>query len=387
MSQTLSSGDPSSTAVRNQRVSDRATREAENAAYNQFKGTSGTGADVVSNNVMMELSKILQNNPDFGKSLIKISNRTGQKGLYRIDKNGRVMFARTPTVLEAEKIRRIIKETGGKEFDAKDYDLSFATDSVEKGLRNLLDAEVPELMSVRAQAAAVRANRDAFQAGRTALSKDVNEIELDIEEIYSKNPEAFAAFRAGFLASLQRKFKSGQQAGTVGNLLSEDRAAGQILRTIIPDANDLSAVLRKLDIAKEAADVAQPVLRGTQTAESIIAKNAQNAGITMAEGAGVLSGNVSDILGVTKKLVGSINRELTDAQRTRIAEILVSQDVDLVRRAISDERGIARLQEKVNNLIPRLARGGAQIGSRQAAEASAGIFGGATSELMRELMP
>lgn len=388
----LSSGDTSTTAVRQQRTSEAATREAENKAYGQFKGASGQGDDIVSQPVFLELSKILKNNPDIGKSLLKVSGRTGKRDLYRVDKDGRVMFSRTPTVLEAETIRRVLKDTAGKEFDAKDFDLSFATQDVEQSLRSILNKEVPELMSVRAQAAAVRANRDAFVAGRKALSKDVNEVEIDVEDIFSKKPEQLASFRAGFLAALQGKFTTGQQAGTVKALLADDRKEGKLLRILVPDTTDQQKIIQKLQNAQDSIDVARPVLVGTQTGETVIAKKAQNAGITMAEGAASLAGDVGSILSVSRKFVNSFGRDLTSAERNKIAEILVSEDADLVRRAITDDRGIAKLQNRINKIIPRLSRGTAQISAREISEPTADFFGppvetigGAAGSIMREL--
>ena len=352
--------DPTASAMRNQATSEAETRLAERAAYKPFE------TQEVSDEVFMELSSILKNNPDVGSMLNKIAQRQGLQNVYRVDDAGRVMFSRKPTVAEAEKIRRVLSQTSRKEFDAKDIDLGIATQDIEKSLRSVLDTSVPDLMNTRAQAAAVRQNREAFLAGRKALTGDVNEVIVNLQDTFAKNPEALASYRSGFLAALQGKFATGQDKSLMRNLLDEGKKEGMLFRELIPNADDQRAIIKKLEMATESEDVAQTVLRNTQTAETLLAKNAQGAGITAAEGTAAALGDVNALLSVSRKLVNSFSRELTDKERARIAQILVSEDPEVVRRAITDERGIAKAQELIANLTPRIRSLGTTVGSREA---------------------
>jgi len=352
--------DPTASAIRNRATSETETRLAERAAYKPFETQD------VSDEVFMELSSILKNNPDVGSMLNKIAQRQGLQNVYRVDDAGRVMFSRKPTVAEAEKIRRVLSQTARKEFDAKDIDLGIATEDIEKSLRSVLDTSVPDLMNTRAQAAAVRQNREAFLAGRKALTGDVNAEIVDIQDTFAKNPEALASYRSGFLAALQGKFATGQDRSLMRNLLDEGKKEGMLFRELIPNADDQKAIIKKLEMATESEDVAQTVLRNTQTAEALLAKNAQGAGITAAEGTAAALGDVNALLSVSRKLVNSFSRELTDKERARIAQILVSEDPQVVRRAITDERGIAKAQELIAELAPKIRSVGTTIGSREA---------------------
>jgi hypothetical protein len=359
--------DPTASAMRNQATSETETRLAERAAYKPFETQD------VSDEVFMELSSILKNNPDVGSMLNKIAQRQGLQNVYRVDDAGRVMFSRKPTVAEAEKIRRVLSQTARKEFDAKDIDLGIATEDIEKSLRSVLDTSVPDLMNTRAQAAAVRQNREAFLAGRKALTGDVNEVIVNLQDTFAKNPEALASYRSGFLAALQGKFATGQDRSLMRNLLDEGKKEGMLFRELIPNADDQKAIIKKLEMATESEDVAQTVLRNTQTAETLLAKNAQGAGITAAEGTAAALGDVNALLSVSRKLVNSFSRELTDKERARIAQILVSEDPEVVRRAITDERGIAKAQELIAKLAPRIRSVGTTIGSREATAPMADI--------------
>lgn len=368
------SADPAATAVRRRATSEAQTAAAERAAYAPFKTKR------VSNDVFMELARVLENAPDVGEGLNKIARRQGVEDLYAVGQDGIVRFARRPTVEEAEKIRRVLSQTSRKEQIAGDIDLSGATRDIEQSLRSVLDVDVPDLMSTRAQAAAVRSNRDAFQAGRKALAGDVNEVMVALEDKWAKDPETLASFRAGFLAALQGKFATGQERTALRRMLEEGQKEGMLLRALIPDPEDQAAVLRKLDIAVESEDVAQTVLRNTQTAETIMARQAQNAGVTAAEGVAAASGDINALLSVTRKFVDSFSRDLTDAERNKIAQILVSENPDLVRRAITDDRAIAQAQEFIGRIAPFISKSGATFGARETAGPASGLLGPITLE-------
>ncbi len=362
-------GDATQSAVRNRATSEELTKQAEKRGYAPFK------TQTISNDVFLELETILKNNPDIGQILNKAEGRSGNN-LYRLDKNGNVIFARRPSVEEAEKIRRQLQRTADSEFkDPLTFGVGEETLALERSLRGLLDASVPDLMTARAQAAAVRTNRDAFTAGRKALSKDVNEVMMEIEDNWGKNPQRLQSFKTGFLAALQGKFTTGQNRTTLRRLLEEDKKEGMLLRALVPDPSDQAEILRKLDIAVESDDVAQTVLRNTQTAETQMAAAAMNRGVTPAEGLAAIGGDVNSILSISRKLVDSFSRDLTNAERARVADILVSTNPQLVLRAIRDERGIAEFQQFVNKISPFIKKAGARAGQREAAGIGADFLG------------
>ena len=370
----LSNADPSVTVARDVATSKAKTAAAETAAYDKFKNV------LVSDDVYLALSDALESVPDAGNVLLEIARREKVKGLYRIGENGEVIFARKPTVAEAERIRRVINNRAYKESIDIDRELGKATQAVENELRSALDVDVPDLMSTRAQAAAVRNNRDAFEAGEKALRGDVNKVMVDLEDKWVKDPETLASFRAGFLGALQEKFTTAAERTTLRRLLEEGQKEGMLLRTLIPDPKDQAAILRKIDMAVEGEDVAQVVLRNTQTAETMMARQAQNAGITAAEGLAAATGDINALLSVTRKFVDSFSRDLTNAERKRIAEILVSENPDLVKRAITDERAIAKAQQFIANIAPFVTKSGATFAGREASGASAGLLGPVTQE-------
>jgi len=106
-----------------------------------------------------------------------------------------------------------------------------------------------------------------------------------------------------------------------------------------------------------------------------MAAKAQNAGVTAAEGVAAATGDVNALLSISRKFVDSFSRDLSAAERSKIADILVSENPDLVRRAITDERAIAQAQQFIATIAPFVARSGATFGTREAAGPSADLLG------------
>jgi len=75
---------------------------------------------------------------------------------------------------------------------------------------------------------------------------------------------------------------------------------------------------------------------------------------------------------VARGLVKMFGRDLTDAENLRIAQILVSEDPDLVKAAVTDTGKLKRLEDMVNaliNLSTNAARGAVVLPtSRMAAD-------------------
>jgi hypothetical protein len=61
----------------------------------------------------------------------------------------------------------------------------------------------------------------------------------------------------------------------------------------------------------------------------------------------------------TSKIIQQLTPNLTEAQRNRVAQILISEDPALVRNALTDNSLMAQLQSRVNQAVQGLASGAA----------------------------
>lgn len=369
-------GEGSQVAAR--RASEEATRAAEKEAYGALAGRAAP-AEVVD-----ALADTLRRVPSAAKEVeIRLQAQTGEKPFFEIAEDGAVSFTRTPTIDEAESIRRAVENRATSLYRTEGMGgAGEAVQGVEKGLRGILDYSIPELATTRAQAAAIRANRDAYVAGAKALAGDVNEKLADFAKLQQGEnaDEAVASFRAGLMQALEARAATGSRQSMIRNLANPETKEGMILREVFPQ-DQLDSVIKRLDIATDAQAAQSKIIGGSPSAETLLEARRQGMGIGAGEIAGVISGSPVETLNVAQKLVGRLVRtQLTDSERARIAKILVSNDPELVRRAIVDESGMQKLANTVNQLAIGLEKAGRAAGSTQAAqpggEASQGIIEG-----------
>jgi hypothetical protein len=69
--------------------------------------------------------------------------------------------------------------------------------------------------------------------------------------------------------------------------------------------------------------------------------------ITADEVANAVTGNPLAGLRIVNKMLGESNKAMSEKDRERVAQILISQDPEIVRKALRDESGMARLQQAV----------------------------------------
>lgn len=369
-------GDGSQVAAR--RASEEATSAAERAAYQRLEGVPAP------DDVLTALSDTLRRVPSAAKEVeIRLQAQTGAKPFFEVAEDGTVSFTRQPTIDEAESVRRAVANRATSLYRQEGMGgAGEAVAGAERELRSVLDYSIPELASTRAQAAAIRANRDAYVAGAKALAGDVNEKLADFSALQQGRnaEEAVASFRAGMMQALEARAATGSRQSMIRNLANPETKEGMLLREVFPQ-DQLDSVIKQLDIASEAQAASQGILGGSQTAETMLEAGRQGMGISAGDVAGMLSGSPVETLNVAQRLVGRLSRtELTDAERTRIAGILVSSDPELVRRAIVDESGMQKLADTVNKLaigLQKATRAGASMqASQPGAEASQRLIQG-----------
>lgn len=354
-------------ALQGQRRNEEAAKIAERAAYAPFKDIAAP--EPVSREVLSALEVVPEAITEVNKMF---------RGLVAVtpSANGigpaNVTFTRPITLDEAERVRRAIGNAASSEYRGGFGGAGEAFSEAEQRLRGLLDVASPELGAARSTAAGVRAQRDAFEAGQTALAGDVNETLFNFSKI--TDPAKVDAYRAGLMAALEARAATGSRQSLIRNLTNEETKEGKILRAVLPQ-DALDDVLRRLETARMSQIATDYVKVGgqsatTETREEIARRG---MGVSFADVTGVLSASPDAMINVASNIAARFTRDLTDAERARVARILVSEDPDLVRRAISDEGAMMALQQRVQQLTAGAARGAGRAGAVTGAEPGANI--------------
>ena len=359
------------------RASETATRAAEREAYGSLSGVPATDEAVAS------LADALRRVPSAAKEVeIQIRAQEGTAPFFSIDDAGEVVFARQPTLMEAESVRRAIGNRASSLFRTENMGgAGEAVSGVEKTLRQTLDASSDPLVATRAQAAVVRANRDAYQAGNRALSGDVNEKLADFADISSgaNSAEAVDAFRAGLMQSLEAKAATGSRASMISNMKDPTKKEGLLLQEVFPQ-DQLDGLLARIGIADDAQKAQRLIMGGSPTTDTAQEIARQGLGVSMSDVLEAIRGNPMAAARLTSKIFSKVgDTKLTDAQRTRIVKILVSEDPELVRSAMTDQRALTGLIDRVKQMTNAAAGGTGRIGTTAGSMAGSATTGGLLS--------
>ncbi len=356
LGQALDSKDPKFPAVANYIADEDELQKEISKQYKPFKNK------MLDQATFDDLSKILERNPQFGSALNELQSLKMRKPLYSIGDDG-IKFIRRPTVQEAEEVYKVIRDRGVKLATDKKGTVAGATKDLSKRLKSKLDTAFPKLADARKMAQSKINNADAYKAGEDALSKgDIYRTMMDLDRKFD-SPEALDAFRMGFLGAIQTGLTKGRQKNLIRTLADDTKQEGMLLRQLLPDDGEYNKVLKQLQLAAESEDVAMKVINGSITGEVLISKAAQNSKITAGDMLGVFSGNPDAYFRAVSKFANKFSRDLTDDENLRIAQILVSEDPDLVRNAIIDESGAQKLVDWFANNRYRVARGAALGGA------------------------
>lgn len=350
LGQALNSRDPQFPAVQKYLDDEDQLQKAISREYKPFRNKRLDQA------TFDELKKILERNPQFGEALNELQSVKMRKPLYTVGDDG-IKFLRRPTVQEAEEVYKVIRDRGVKLSTDKKGTVAGATKDLAKRLKSKLDTAFPKLADARKMAQAKITNAEAYKAGEDALSKgDFYRTMMDLDKTYN-TPEALDAFKMGFLGAIQTGLTKGRQKSLVRKLGDDTLQEGMLLRQLLPNDDEYNKVLKQLQLATESEDVANKILNATITGETLISKAAQNSNITSGDFLGILAGNPDSYFRAVGKFANKFSRDLTDEENLRIAQILVSEDPELVRNAIIDESGAQKLVDWFANNRYRVARG------------------------------
>ena len=153
-------------------------------------------------------------------------------------------------------------------------------------------------------------------------------------------------------------------------LASDELKEGRILREVLPQ-EALDDVLRSIETARASQVTTDYVLGGSPTSDTLLEAGRQGMDVSVADITGALRADPNSMFRVASSVASRFTRDLTDAERARIARMLVSTDADLVRKAITDESAMAALGQRIQELTASGARGAGSAGAITAAEPGA----------------
>jgi len=333
--------------------------------------------DSVPQSLVSELGMIFQSAPRaFDEVQEAIQATPGAEMFFKLDDAGRVVVTGTPTIGQAEMVRRAIANRVSSLYKEGKGAAAEALGDLEGTLRNIIDNISPDTQAARQTWRQMNNEGGAFDVGKSVMKAvpEIDVAQIEWEKALALGYETTKAFRLGVMSSLRRMLGGGSAAGTIKKLLDEDNAQGQLLREIFPE-QDLPEMLRRLSIAKEANDAANEILGQSPTAITNALVKQQGGDMDLLD----LAIDGATTLGVARMIMRMVKKtdpSLTPDQRSEVVMLLMSQDANRIRQLLQDESGLAVIQQRVNNALNFARQGIVGRGTTQMqAQEGSGLMG------------
>lgn len=360
--------------------SEEAFKRAQSADYNRIFQSGGA----VSREATDTISEALVRLPNAQEALNKVYKARGNiVPFYKFDDAGNLQIVRQPTVEDAELVRRAVDEATTKAFKEGEGAVGEALAPLERQLRSLLDNEFPDLANVRANWRQLNTARDAFKLGRQALGKNADEIEFEFNKLLEAGDEgAIRTFRAGFMDALRNR--SRRSPGMMARMGDENTSEGALLRVIFPE-DQIDDVVRAVQTAGQAQRVKQKTMDASPTSIDLGAQARIGDYVSAGDVQAALAGSPRDIMRVGAGVVRAMSPDLTDRERSQVIDIIMTENPDVLRRALTDDTAFGELQRQISRVVSAISEG-AQRGVRVQAGEQGGEFSPATNMILEGLV-
>ena len=320
-----------------------------------------------SNKINLAVEEILQRQPSLRGKLRTLMTGLGKPIPFEIE-DGVLKLTQDIDLRTAEKLRGLLSDRKNQLFTKGDGELGKVASQLEIGLRNIIDETSPDLAMTRAIWSKLKDAQTAFKDGQKVFSKKPDVIELEFEKLVRKGDiDEINAYRAGVASAIRGKKSGSSKINFINSTGDLGKDESLILQKIYPE-EALDNVLDKINLAKASIAAEQKIIQGSQTAETLeAAKRVGTVNDAYALARFIVSGGTDIGAGVQllDKIIPKRKVELTQEQMTEISNLLISENKDLLRDALTNKEARDKLINTVANYADRLIRGGARATVQQ----------------------
>ena len=375
-------------------------QDLESKAYNKiFKGVDQQNADY--ENIGNSIIDVAKNRKDVAKNINKYLEDAGLGKVFEevTDETGQKSFKLTRNVnLEvAENVKRAIMDMKESAFRSGNNNRGRLFKDLEDTFRKQIDEISPELKSTRANWASINRGDDAFKIGQKALGKSADDIEIEIINIMNKMQQTgdktlLETYRLGVVSALRAKSGTATTKSFIRNLAKEDTNIRAVLEKIYPE-DKLDDILAKVEIADgslmnlkkfgELSPTAETMLKAQKVGTKQDAADLTQIVTSMSANAHGLPN--TGFLQPMKNLLGrylTTGQKLSEPQMLQVAKLLISENPDLIKQALTDVSARNKLIASANKLADMIVTGTASASAitTSSALADKDIIGSAQAE-------
>jgi hypothetical protein len=348
------------------RASDADLNKSVNEAYAPARAADKESSLDLQESMQLAFQKAPQGAKKFQDAFRSLTGTA----FFRVADDGTVEFAKNPTIMDAEYLRRIMNEEADKLVAGGGADATIGRNLKEAAdeLRTYIDNELPVVTEARGIASNRFSINDAYKAGKKV--KTAEEAQQEFQDLLTEgNTEAIDAYRLGYLVQLKSRM-TGNKTTVVNNLLDPTKKEGILFNTIVPPHAQEDA-LKKLGIAQRTQKSMATMAGGSPTSRRTGAANrvgtTQGIARVITDLGAAKSGSVSALANTLDGIIRTFQPSITDSQAGRVAEILLSRDPDIVSKALRDKTVLRSVQDVIESVSGAPLRAASQSAGRTAA--------------------
>lgn len=362
LQKSLAKDSPTGNILQDIQLKEKKLKDLESRAYKRIFAQNKN----INNPEMDNLVLQVVNNIDpkaITKDINLINKMKGLPEVFKKQKDGTYTLNRNLSLEEAENAYRVVRDFG-QALSKKDGKFTVATgvNDLAKALKSKIDEISPALARTRAQYKKIFDGKERFEEGTKLLGLSADKAEIEINRILNmKDPDALKAFTAGIASNIRSALdKRGGKGAFVRRLNIPDSKERRILARIIPD-DELENILTGAKVATDAMDTKNIVTKGSGTAftvgraEDVKPTKATKIGADLMEA--ISYNNPIAGIRVIKNLIPDLSSKMNDKQLKQLAEILIEEDADVIKDALTNAESRRLMMNKLTRLANTIITG------------------------------
>jgi len=357
--------------------SENSIKAMASKAYTKiFKGEGQNTANY--QNIGDELLKLNKNNPEVGKIIESYISKVGLGKIFTKAEDGTTQLGRNVNLEVGESIKRALMDYQKKLSSPlnKEGNLAFEIKNLEKKFANLIDGVSPLLAKTRSTWASIQNNNSKFELGQSVMNKSSDDIEIIMRQITKqakelKDPKLLDSFKMGFVSSLRAKAGTTSMNTYLRNVMKDDSNVKAVLETMYPKAK-FNQILQKIENAEGALMNVKTFKELSPSAETLIKASSVGAKADKADLIQIgksltLTANgipSTSFIAPAKNLIAkyvSKSTALSEAQMEQVARLLISENPDLIRAALTDVAARNTLIRNMNKAAELIVAGSKSV--------------------------
>jgi hypothetical protein len=321
--------------------------QAESDAYNAiWNATDGQVFQEI-DDVVLALARASKQSRS---KIVKFFDDAGLPSPFKFVGKGyaaELQLTRSLSLREGELVKRAFMDAKDAAAAAKTGNKANTMRGYENQIKNVLDVVSPDLQATRQNWAIINNAVKKFDEGKKVFAKNPEEFAVEFDKlVQAGETDAIEALRTGAASALKLKSKSPSATGTISKLGDMDLGINQkereILETLYP-GDELEDIIVKINQARGSIVASNRTFGGSQTGERVGAASRVGVGQGLADVGRVVMSNGLDIgatASIVTRMFGGKKPPFTDDQFKKIAQLVISEDADLLESALTDQTAL-----------------------------------------------